>query len=155
MGLSPAELAALRDQVDYTVYTPGSTAGEPVNLLASFDAPADWDLNREGQRERIASIVTALLGLVGMDDVDPLRSREHILLANILESAWSRGQSLDLGGLIEQVPRRPLKSWALSRWSASSLKKTVSSWLCCSTTSWPRPPSRPGSKASRWIWPAC
>ena len=107
-GLTPADLAALRDRVDYTVFTPGSTAGEPVNLLSSFEAPgADWETNRETHRERVAATVTALLGLVGLNDVDPLRSREHILLSNIFENSWSQGQDLDLPSLIEQVQQPP------------------------------------------------
>lgn len=107
-GLTPADLAALRDRVNYTVFTPGSTAGAPVNLLSSFEAPVgDWESNRETYRERISSTVTALLGLVGVNDVDPLRSREHILLSNIFENAWSQGQSLDMPTLIEQVQMPP------------------------------------------------
>jgi hypothetical protein len=51
--------------------------------------------------------VTALLGLVGLKDIDPVRSREHILLANIFEHAWSQGQDLDLGELILQTQNPP------------------------------------------------
>ncbi len=50
-----------------------------------------------------------MLGLVGMNDIDPLRSREHILLSNILENAWSKGQSLDLNDLILQVQNPPFE----------------------------------------------
>jgi hypothetical protein len=42
-----------------------------------------------------------------MQDVDPVRSREHILLANIFESAWSQGRDLDLGELILQTQNPP------------------------------------------------
>lgn len=105
--LGPEALAELRDRVDYTIFTPGSTSGAPVNLLSSFAAPEQWEAEKEILRERIAAIVTALLGLVGMNNIDPLRSREHILLANIFEQAWSQGQSLDLAALIEQVQQPP------------------------------------------------
>jgi hypothetical protein len=44
---------------------------------------------------------------VGYTDLDPLRSREHILLSNIFEYAWSRGQSLNLTELILQVQTPP------------------------------------------------
>jgi hypothetical protein len=105
------ELVALRDAVDYVVYTPGSTAGEPVNLLASFAPPTglNWEEHREIMRERISSTVTALLGLIGFKDIDPLRSREHILLSNILESHWSKGAALDLTELILQVQNPPFE----------------------------------------------
>jgi hypothetical protein len=105
------ELVALRDAVDYVVYTPGSTAGEPVNLLASFAPPAglNWQEHREILRERISSTVTALLGLIGYKDLDPLRSREHILLSNILETHWSKGAALDLTELILQAQNPPFE----------------------------------------------
>ena len=51
--------------------------------------------------------MTALLGLVGLNDIDPVRSREHILLANIFEHAWSQGKDLDLGELILQTQSPP------------------------------------------------
>jgi hypothetical protein len=44
-----------------------------------------------------------LLGLVGMNDIDPIRSREHILLSNIFEAHWSAGNDLDLKELILQT----------------------------------------------------
>ena len=107
----PERLAALRDAADYVVYTPGSSAGEPVNLLASFVPPAglNWDDHREILRERIASTAAALLGLVGIKEIDPLRSREHILLSNIIETAWRKAASLDLTELILQVQKPPFE----------------------------------------------
>ena len=107
-GLGREELQALNEKVDFAIYTPGSTSGIPVNILASFAAPGlSWDENREILREKISSTVTALLGLVGMNDIDPLRSREHILLSNLVENAWSSGKSLDLNELILQVQKPP------------------------------------------------
>ena len=107
-GLGREELQALKDSVDFTVFTPGSTAGQSVNILSSFEAPAlPWEENREILREKIASIITALLGLVGLKDIDPLRSREHILLSNLLEEAWSHGQGLDMPTLIIQTQKPP------------------------------------------------
>ncbi len=107
-GLGAAQLQALQSAARFTVFTPGSSSGQPVNIMSSFQAPGiSWDDNREVLREKIATIVTALLGLVGMTDIDPLRSREHILLSNLLESAWSQGHSLDLSELILQVQTPP------------------------------------------------
>ena len=105
----PAErLAALKNAVRFTVYTPGSYTGLPVSILASLKAPElDWDENREILREKISGTVTALLGLVGLNDIDPVRSREHILLANIFEYAWSKGKDLDLSELILQTQTPP------------------------------------------------
>ena len=101
-------IQALQDAVHYAIYTPGSDSGIPVSILASLEAPPiSWEDNRELLREKISSTVTALLGLVGMDDIDPVRSREHILLSNIFEYAWSRGKDLDLGELIMQAQTPP------------------------------------------------
>jgi hypothetical protein len=52
--------------------------------------------------------VSGLLGLVGIE-ADPLSSREHILLSNLIETAWTQGQSLDLGTLVGQVQQPPLR----------------------------------------------
>ena len=42
--------------------------------------------------EKIISTVSALLGLVGLEDIDPVRSREHILLTNIFQNRLESGQ---------------------------------------------------------------
>ncbi|HUF39920.1 MAG TPA: DUF87 domain-containing protein [Anaerolineales bacterium] len=106
--IGPDRLRALKDSAEFTVYTPGSDAGVPVSILASLQAPKiPWESNTEVLREQIGGTVTALLGLVGLQDIDPLRSREHILLANIFEHAWSRGADLDMGELILQVQTPP------------------------------------------------
>jgi hypothetical protein len=101
-------LRSLQNAVHFTVYTPGSDAGIPVSILASLKAPPiPWEQNRELLREKITGTVTALLGLVGLDNIDPVRSREHILLANIFEHAWSQNRDLDLSELILQTQNPP------------------------------------------------
>jgi Predicted ATPase len=108
-SLGPDQIKTLKEKVNFTIYSPGSTSGVPVNILSSFAAPdVDWQDNSEMLRERISSTITALLGLVGMTDIDPLRSREHILLANLVENAWSNKQSLTLTDLILQVQKPPM-----------------------------------------------
>jgi hypothetical protein len=109
-GLGPDELGALQQQGRYTIFTPGSSAGISVNILDSFQAPGiPWEENREVLREKIASVVTAVLELVGLTDIDPLRSREHILLSNILENSWSQQKPLDLTELILQTQTPPFQ----------------------------------------------
>ncbi|MDH5507646.1 MAG: DUF87 domain-containing protein, partial [Anaerolineae bacterium] len=101
-------IQALKDSAHFAVYTPGSDAGIPVSILASLKAPEiPWEGNQELLREKISGTVTAVLGLVGMQDIDPVKSREHILLANIFEFAWSQGKDLDLGELIMQTQNPP------------------------------------------------
>lgn len=109
-GIDRERLLALKNAAEFAVYTPGSDAGIPVSVLSSLAAPdISWEDNREILRERMTSTVTALLGLVGMDNVDPLRSREHILLSNLFENAWSRGQGLDMTELVLQVTKPPFE----------------------------------------------
>ncbi len=108
--IGPDRIHALKNSVNFSVYTPGSDSGLPVSILASLAAPEiPWDENREVLRERISGTVTALLGLIGLKDIDPVRSREHILLSNIFETAWSQGKGLDLGELIMQVQTPPFE----------------------------------------------
>ncbi len=109
-GIDKERLLALKNSAHFAVFTPGSDAGIPVSILASLAAPdLPWQGNEEILREKIGGTVTALLGLVGLDDIDPVRSREHILLANIFEFAWSQGKSLDLGELILQTQTPPFE----------------------------------------------
>jgi len=103
-GIGEDRILALQNAADFAIYTPGSDSGIPVSVLSSLAAPdLDWETNREVLRERISSTVTALLGLVGMNDIDPIRSREHILLSTIFEAHWSAGNDLDLKELILQT----------------------------------------------------
>jgi hypothetical protein len=107
-GLGREALLALQQAGRYTIYTPGSAAGQPVDILSSFQSPGvPWAGNEEVLREKIAGTVTAVLGLVGYNDIDPLRSREHILLSNIMETAWSQAKPLDLTELILQTQTPP------------------------------------------------
>lgn len=109
-GIQPDRIQALAQSVNFAVYTPGSDAGIPVSILASLKAPGiPWEGNKEVLREKIGATVTALLGLVGYKDIDPVRSREHILLSNIFESAWSQGRDLDLTELILQTQTPPFE----------------------------------------------
>ena len=47
------------------------------------------------------------MGLLGID-ADPITSREHILLSNILDRAWRAGQDLDLAAIIRAIQAPPL-----------------------------------------------
>jgi len=109
-GIPQERVLALKNAAQFAIFTPGSDAGIPVSVLSSLAAPEiSWKDNREVLREKITSTVTALLGLVGYDDIDPLRSREHILLANIFEAAWSQGRDVELTELILQTQTPPFE----------------------------------------------
>ena len=107
-GISQDRILALKNAAQFAIFTPGSSAGIPVSVLSSLAAPdLSWQENREILRERISSTATALLGLVGYEDIDPVRSREHILLSNIFENAWSQGEDVELTELILQTQTPP------------------------------------------------
>ena len=108
--IGPERLQTLKDSAQFSIYTPGSDAGLPLSILASLKAPdLPWSGNEEHLRDQIGSTVTAVLGLVGLKDIDPVRSREHILLANIFEHNWSQGKDLDLAELILQTQSPPFE----------------------------------------------
>jgi hypothetical protein len=108
-GQDPERIARLKAAADFAVYTPGSSAGLPVSVLRSFAPPPpaigqDTDL----LRERIQTTATSLLALLGKE-ADPITSREHILISNILESVWAEGRALDLAGLIRTIQTPPFE----------------------------------------------
>ena len=109
-GITSERIQALADSADFAIFTPGSDAGIPVNILASLEAPnISWNENQEVLQERISGTVTALLNLVGMTDIDPVRSREHILLSNIFIKSWEAGKDLTLSELILQTQNPPIE----------------------------------------------
>lgn len=103
-----ARIQRLRDSADFRIYTPASNAGIPVSILKSFAAPPPQVIDDlEMMRERIATTVTSLLGLVGIQ-ADPVQSREFILLSTIIDTMWRQGRDLDLAQLIVQVQNPPV-----------------------------------------------
>ncbi|QDT76983.1 AAA-like domain protein [Gimesia maris] len=102
-----ARIARLRDTVDMAIYTPGSNAGLPVSVLKSFDAPSEAVLNNsDALRDRIMSAVSGLLALLKIN-ADPINSREHILLSNILSNAWKEKRNLSIASLIQEIQSPP------------------------------------------------
>jgi len=106
-GITGERLGTLRDSVDVTIYTPGSRAGLPLDIVGSLQVPADTS-DAEVVGDEIEGYVSGLLGLVGID-ADPLSSREHILLSNLVQHSWSEGRSLDLPTLVAVVQQPPIR----------------------------------------------
>jgi hypothetical protein len=107
-GQPPERIARLREAADFALYTPGSSTGLPLSILVAFaPPPAELRADTDLYRERLQSTVTGLLTLLGID-ADPLTSREHILLANLLDQAWQKDQALDLAALIGLIQKPPL-----------------------------------------------
>jgi hypothetical protein len=106
-GQGPDRIRRYCDATERVIYTPGSSTGIPITVLKSFAAPPK-ELIDDGEafRDRIASAASGLLALLGID-ADPVRSREHILLSNLLETSWQNGRDLDLQQLIRQIQQPP------------------------------------------------
>ncbi|MCG6158442.1 ATP-binding protein [Rubinisphaera margarita] len=103
----PERIAKFRDAVDLAIYTPGSDAGLPVSVIQSFAAPNQKVLNdSDAFRDRVMSAVSSLLALLKID-ADPISSREHILLSNILTSAWTQGRSLTIPDILREIQQPP------------------------------------------------
>jgi hypothetical protein len=101
-GQDGGRIERLRAAAEFTIYTPGSSAGMPVSVLSSFAAPpAIIRDDAELLGERAASTATSLLSLAGAEAAP--RSREHTLVTTVLTQAWRQGRDLDLAILIEQV----------------------------------------------------
>ncbi len=83
-GIDKARMEKLSTNVDYVVYSPGSTSAFPISILSSLRAPKlDWEENKEMLRENISSTVTALLGLVGFKTLTPPSAHANIFCCQI------------------------------------------------------------------------
>jgi Helicase HerA, central domain len=107
-GIGPERIRQLQD-IDLTIYTPGSSSGVPLNVVGSLRAPPlSWESEAETLRDEIEGLVTSLLTLAGIDAA-PLSSREHVLLSNLVENAWRSGRDLDLASLIGEIQSPPIR----------------------------------------------
>ena len=103
----PERVRRLRESAEWLVYTPGSDAGLPLSILKTFAAPKPLP-PREELTQKIDATASALLGLTGIVG-DPVQSREHVLIATLLEYAWENGQDLTLQDLIDCVRNPPME----------------------------------------------
>jgi hypothetical protein len=106
-GQSKERIAKLRATSDLCIYTPGSNSGLGLSILKSFSAPTgSAKEDPELVADKVQSAVSGLLALTGIE-ADPLTSREHILISNLLTKAWSEDQDLDMPNLIQQIQQPP------------------------------------------------
>ena len=99
----------LRDAADVAIYTPGSQAGLGLSVLKGFSAPSAALIeDRDAFTSRVQSAASSLLSLLGID-ADPLKSREHIFLANVLDHFWRQGKDLEIADLIHAVQEPPFQ----------------------------------------------
>lgn len=76
--------------------------------MRSFNAPPREIINdKDAYRDRVDITTNSLLSLLGFN-ADPFTSREYILISNIFEHTWSKGQNLDLPELISAIQKPPM-----------------------------------------------
>lgn len=108
-GIGPSQVAALRDRMDLRIFTPGSRAGRPIDLLGSFRRPEPQVLDDPEARSQIVSgLIQGLLALVGVS-ADPLRSPQALVLYQIVDQAWEAGLDLKLEDLVLRLVDPPFK----------------------------------------------
>ena len=96
----------LKDSADFTIYTPGSSAGVQVSILSSFKAPTIEILeDMELFSNIINSTVHSILSLI--DNKSDETSKESILLASIFTSYFKEQRDLTLEELITLIVTPP------------------------------------------------
>lgn len=109
-GIGGRRIADFRNNAQFNIYTPGSDAGQPISILATMQAPREpWAGNEEYHREHIRALTSAILALIGMNNANPIKDREHILISNLFEYAWRNGIDLSLQDIIVGVQRPPFE----------------------------------------------
>ena len=107
-GQDGTRIERLRDAAEFALYTPGSASGRPLSLMKSFAAPDPEIVNdAELLQDRVSTAATSVLTLAGID-AEPIKSREHVLLANLFTDSWRAGRDLDLPTLIAHIQSPPI-----------------------------------------------
>ncbi len=104
-----SRIKALKNNAEYVIYTPGSTAGVQLSVLSSFDAPSEDVIDDpDSFTSVINSTVSSLLALIKISG-DPLQSKEFLLLSTIFVHLWKKGISVSLEELIGYVTNPPFE----------------------------------------------
>lgn len=107
-GENKDRIKKLKESADFEIYTPGSNAGKQVSVLSSLDPPEEKILNDDfSLRETILGVTSALLNLIGIN-ADSIKSKETILITNIIEFYWKQKKNLTLAELIKAITKPPL-----------------------------------------------
>jgi hypothetical protein len=109
-GLGNEDSIALGRAREGVIFTPGSSAGSPLNILQLLDAPrVDFESIEEDLRDEIASLTRGLLRLARLDGAS-VQSTEGVFLANLIEQAWRQGRALSLEKLVAAVADPPFET---------------------------------------------
>jgi hypothetical protein len=104
LPMTPEAFSAFRASYEPRLYTPGASLGLPLDLLGSLAPPASRSPAELAQAAD--TVVRALLALLDVE-VDPLTSREYLLLTQVFVTAWQQGVTPSLADLVRQVNTPP------------------------------------------------
>jgi len=89
--------------VKKTIYTPGSSAGVPINVMSSLEVPPAQVMEESDTfASYLKSTITSLLTLVGIH-ADPLESKEYIFLAQTITKSWLANEGLNIESIIGKI----------------------------------------------------
>ncbi|MDD2426916.1 MAG: hypothetical protein PHR78_00325 [Eubacteriales bacterium] len=100
-------IRVMRERSDFALYTPGGLFGRPLSVEGLFDAPQEKET--EILNDMVVSATSSLLHLIGIE-ADPIKSREHVFLSEIIRQRWREGKAADLPHLIQAVQNPPVKT---------------------------------------------
>ena len=107
--IDPERVSRVKNKSDIHIYTPGSSAGETISILNGFSKPdMSFEDDEEGMIEKIRISVSALLSLLDIEN-DPLKSKPHILISNIIEHYWRLDKGITIEDLIINIQKPPIK----------------------------------------------
>ncbi|MCD6556403.1 MAG: ATP-binding protein [Bacteroidales bacterium] len=102
-----SRIKTLKNNAEYVIYTPGSSAGVQLSVLSSFDAPSEDTVDDPDTfTSVINSTVSSILALINIKG-DILQSKEYLLLSSIFLHLWRKGISISLEELIGYVTNPP------------------------------------------------
>ncbi len=95
-----------KNSADFTIYTPGSSAGVPVSLLSSFSVP-DREIMEDidSYAYLLSSTAASLLSLVGIDS----EGSDFVLVSNIIDHYWQQNISPTLEDIVASIINPPIK----------------------------------------------
>jgi len=103
---SAQRIEKLKNSADFTIYTPGSTAGVQISILSSFKCPSPEVLeDHDLLVSLINSTVSSILSLI--DEQNDASSKQSILISSIFMNCYSQGKDLNLEELISLIVTPP------------------------------------------------
>ena len=105
---SAQRIEKLKNAADFTIYTPGSSAGVQISILSSFKAPSREVLeDNDLLVSLINSTVSSILSLI--EEKNDSISKESILISSIFMNYYSAGKDLNLEQLISLIVTPPFE----------------------------------------------